>query len=183
MVATIRSITRSILGKKWLAPLLRVSLGVIFIISSLSKLPHQSEFTTTVMSYRILPDALARPLAAVLPFVELFVGCCLVLGLFTQFASALSILMTMGFIVADVWAMARHVEGFRCGCLGNLVNLTHTASLGIDLAMVIAFVGVKSNVVDAAIGEALKANRVVLLFIIPRRPRRHCGRANRTLRY
>jgi uncharacterized membrane protein YphA (DoxX/SURF4 family) len=214
MMANFRSMTKSILENKWLALGLRLSLGGIFIASSISKLPHQAEFTSTVLSYQMLPEGLARPFAAVLPFVELFAGCCLVLGLFTRFASALSIVLTMGFIAANIWALARHVGGFYCSCLGDLVNLTHAASLGIDLAMVltasllfirheragylglgtvlrragpqltktamlvlklaliglsmvviIAFVGTKPNLVDAEIHEALKADKVVFLFI------------------
>jgi uncharacterized membrane protein YphA (DoxX/SURF4 family) len=214
MTAALQSITESILENRWLALGLRLGLGGIFIASSISKLPHQAEFTSTVLSYQLLPGAMARPFAAALPFVEIFVGCCLVLGLFTRFVSALSIVLTVGFIVANIWALARHVGGFYCSCLGDLVNLTHTASLGIDLAMgltasflfvrhervgylglgtvvqrlgpqltntamlvlkvaliglsmvaVIALVGEKPNLVDAEIHEALKADRVVLLFI------------------
>lgn len=72
------------------------------------------------------------------PLVEALAGCRSLLGLFTQAASAPSISTTMGFIVANVWAMARHAEGFHCIRLGSLVNLTNTASLGIDLPMVFA---------------------------------------------
>ena len=138
MVAMLRKVARTAADNTWLILVLRLSLGAIFIISSVSKLPDQAEFTSKVLSYGMLPEVLARPFAAVLPFFELFAGCTLVLGVFIRFTSALSIPLILSFIVANAYALTRGVGDFYCGCLGNLVNLNHASSLAIDFAMVLA---------------------------------------------
>jgi hypothetical protein len=82
----------------------------------------------------MLPVALADLFGTVLPWAELFVGWCLVLGIFPTFASGICILMTLTFVVGNVSSFFRDV-GEACGCLGNLVNMNHTASLIVDFVM------------------------------------------------
>ena len=95
MKGTLRSAFR-VLSGRWPSLLLRLALGGLFIASSLSKLQHPSQFTTSVLSYQMLPEALARPFAAALPFAELYVGCSLVLGIFVLFSSAAGLLGSAG---------------------------------------------------------------------------------------
>ncbi len=113
---------------------LRVALGALFIISSFAKLQHPDLFVDAVQNYHMLPVALADFFGTVLPWVELFVGWCLVLGIFPTFASAICILMTLTFVVGNVSSFFRDV-GEACGCLGNLVNMNHTTSLIVDFVM------------------------------------------------
>ncbi len=113
---------------------LRVALGVLFIISSFAKLQHPDLFVDAVQNYHMLPAGLADLFGTVLPWVELFVGWCLVLGIFPTFASAICILMTLTFVVGNVSSFFRDV-GEACGCLGNLVNMNHTTSLIVDFVM------------------------------------------------
>ena len=137
MLTTTRRVLKWLLGNPWISLASRLSLGSLFVVSSSSKLSAQSVFTTKVLSYGMLPDSLARPFAAVLPFVELFAGCCLILGVFIRLTSALSIAMSLSFTVANLYAIFRHVGAFYCGCLGNLVNFSHPAALAIDFAMIL----------------------------------------------
>ena len=113
---------------------LRVALGALFIISSFAKLQHPDLFVDAVQNYHMLPVALADLFGTVLPWAELFVGWCLVLGIFPTFASAICILMTLTFVVGNVSSFFRDV-GEACGCLGNLVNMSHTTSLIVDFVM------------------------------------------------
>jgi len=113
---------------------LRVALGALFIISSYAKLQHPDLFVDAVQNYHMLPVALADLFGTVLPWAELFVGWCLVLGIFPTFASAICILMTLTFVVGNVSSFFRDV-GEACGCLGNLVNMNHTTSLIADFVM------------------------------------------------
>lgn len=138
MLTIARRISKRLVGNAWVVLALRLSLGGLFVVSSISKLSAQSVFTTKVLSYGILPDMLARPFAAALPFAELFAGCCLILGVFIRLTSALSTAMALSFMVANTYAIFGHVGAFYCGCLGDLVNLSHAASLGIDVAMILA---------------------------------------------
>jgi len=113
---------------------LRVALGALFIISAFAKLQHPDLFIDAVQNYHLLPQGLGDLFGTVLPWVELFVGWCLVLGIFPTFASAICILMTLTFVVGNVSSFFRDV-GEACGCLGNLVNMNHTTSLIVDFVM------------------------------------------------
>jgi len=113
---------------------LRVALGALFLISSISKLQHPDLFIDAVQNYHMLPAGLADLFGTVLPWAELFVGWCLVLGIFPTFAAAICILMTLAFVVANVASLFKDV-GEACGCLGNLVNMSHTTSLIVDIVM------------------------------------------------
>src|SRR5512136_3155864 len=113
---------------------LRVALGTLFIISAFAKLQHPDLFIDAVQNYHMLPVGLADLFGTVLPWAELFVGWCLVLGIFPTFAAVICILMTLTFVVGNVFSFFRDV-GEACGCLGNLVNMNHTTSLIVDFVM------------------------------------------------
>jgi uncharacterized membrane protein YphA (DoxX/SURF4 family) len=113
---------------------LRVALGALFVISGFSKLQHPDLFVDAVQQYGLLPDALAEVFGTVLPWVELFLGCSLVLGIFSTLAAAMSAALALSFIVANVYSFF-HPVGESCPCLGTLVNLSHTTALVIDIAM------------------------------------------------
>jgi len=113
---------------------LRVALGALFVISAFAKLQHPDLFIDAVQNYHMLPVALADLFGTVLPWAELFVGWCLVLGIFPTFASGICIVMTLTFVVGNVSSFFRDV-GEPCGCLGNLVNMNHITSLIVDFVM------------------------------------------------
>jgi hypothetical protein len=115
--------------------LLRLALGGLFVASSLSKLEYPGQFSASVLSYQMLPEDLARPFATGLPFVELFIGVSLVLGMLVLFASALTIPLSLSLIIANIYAIVRHVGGENCPCLGSLLTMSHSAALAIDFAM------------------------------------------------
>jgi len=113
---------------------LRVALGVVFLISSIAKLQYPDLFIDAVQNYGLLPQSLGEIFGTVLPWAELFIGWCLVLGIFPTFATAITIPMILSFIVANIASFFKDV-GEACGCLGNLVNMSHTTSLIMDIVM------------------------------------------------
>lgn len=113
---------------------LRVALGALFITSSFASLLHPDLFIDAVQNYHLLPQSLGDLFGTVLPWAELFIGWCLVLGIFPTFASAISIPLTLSFVVANISSFFRDV-GEACGCLGTLVNMSHTTSLIVDFVM------------------------------------------------
>jgi len=127
-----------LISNRWAMLLLRLALGGLFVVSSLSKLEYPQQFIDSVLSYHMLPEALARPFATILPFAELFIGCSLVLGTFVLFASALTIPLGLSLAIANIYALVRHVGGDTCSCLGSLVTMSHTAALAIDVAMALS---------------------------------------------
>jgi uncharacterized membrane protein YphA (DoxX/SURF4 family) len=113
---------------------LRVGLGVLFLISSIAKLQHPDLFIDAVQNYHLLPQSLGDLFGTVLPWAELFIGWCLVLGILPTFAAAISIPLILSFMVGNISSFFRDV-GEACGCLGNLVNMSHTTSLIVDMVM------------------------------------------------
>ena len=118
----------------WLLLFLRVCLGGLFITSSIGKFQYPDLFIDAVKSYDILPVALAELFGKVLPWVELFIGCSLILGIFSTFAAGIAAALTLSFIIANIYSLF-HPGVMACGCLGRLVTLSHGAALAIDFAM------------------------------------------------
>ena len=112
---------------------LRVVLGSLFILSATSKLPHQVEFIDVVSSYHLLPESLAQFYGTILPWVELAVGCLLIVGLFSRYAAVACILMVASFIVANGTAV--YSKAYCGACFGELVTLKTSDALIIDIVI------------------------------------------------
>lgn len=122
--------------KRWWFLALQFSLGIIFIVASVTKLSVQSLFINEVLGYGLLPDALARVYAIMLPWVELFAGIALIFSIFTTAALVLSLLMAVSFAIANVYALSQGI-GESCGnCFGQLIPLSLPAALVIDIMMI-----------------------------------------------
>ena len=130
---------KTILQNRWLFFALRLILGVIFIVASISKIQDIAKFVSVVTSYGILPDSLAHLYGYAAPWVELFVGCALILGVFVRFSAALLIPLTLSFMVASSYALVNAVGG-NCGCFGKFFTLSHPIALTIDVLMLLASV-------------------------------------------
>jgi thiol-disulfide isomerase/thioredoxin/uncharacterized membrane protein YphA (DoxX/SURF4 family) len=116
--------------------MLRLALGGIFITAGIAKLSSQAEFINAVIGYGILPDSLARLYGYVLPWAELAIGLCLVLGLFTRVASGLVLPIALSFVIANSYAIYLQFQD-DCGCFGALVPMSYPASLTLDILMML----------------------------------------------
>ena len=110
----------------------RFVVGGIFLVAAVSKLPMQGEWVETVVADIIFPvSPIALFYASALPWLELTLGLCLILGLFTRFFSVLSIPIIASFITAN--ALALYYDQFgTCGCLGPSIIISHKVALVID---------------------------------------------------
>ncbi len=133
MIERLRQVDRM----AWLLFFLRAGLGGLLLVSAVTKFHYPELFIDAVLSYDLLPESLARLYGTVLPWVELFVGFSLILGIFNTMAAGVSALMTVSFIVANVYSLF-HPGADACGCLGQLVNLSHPVALTIDFVMLAA---------------------------------------------
>jgi uncharacterized membrane protein YphA (DoxX/SURF4 family) len=71
-----------------------------------------------VRAYDLLPEAVVPTVGHLLPLVEIVVGACLLLGLLTRGAAALSTLLLLAFVVGIAAAWARGIQ-IECGCFGG----------------------------------------------------------------
>src|SRR4051794_29627514 len=102
----------------WISTVVRLVLGAVFVIASLSKLGKVDETVRAVRAYRILPESLVHPVAYALPYLELAVGVLLIVGLGTRIVAILAGVMLLLFIAAVASAGAPGVE-IDCGWFGG----------------------------------------------------------------
>ena len=127
---------KTILQNRWLIFSLRLILGAIFIVASIAKIQDIPRFVSTVTSYGILPDGLAHLYGNIVPWVELLIGCSLIMGVFIRLSAVLLIPLIFSFMVASSYALANAVGG-PCGCFGKFLTMSHPVSLTIDVLMLI----------------------------------------------
>ena len=104
--------------RQWLGTTARLVTGGVWIWAGVLKLPHPEESVLAVRAYQLLPGDSATPVGHLLPVLEVVVGVCLVLGLLTRGAAAVSGLLFLAFIIgiASVWARGIEID---CGCFGG----------------------------------------------------------------
>ena len=96
----------------------RLLVGGVWIAAGLIKLPDPAGSVRAVRAYDLLPESVVPPVGHTLPILEVVVGMCLVLGLFTRAASVVSAVLFVAFIIgiASAWARGLQIE---CGCFGG----------------------------------------------------------------
>ena len=129
----------SLLKNKWVIFAFRISLGVVFLYASFDKIRDPGSFSSNIQNYQILPYGITNLFAIFLPWVELYAGACLLLGVFLNGAALLSMGMMVMFIIALGQALARGLD-IECGCFsqeGSLVGLNTLLRDIIWLAMAV----------------------------------------------
>ena len=103
----------------------RILIGGILIYASFNKIADPGGFARAIDNYHLIPFGLENIMAILLPWVELIVGICLILGIFIDGAAFLVIAMMIVFIIAITFAI---LSGYNieCGCglkPGELVGI------------------------------------------------------------
>src|SRR4051794_32973383 len=94
----------------------RLALGLIFLLSGLTKLGVPDAFQASIESYEMpLPSALVHLMAVGLPPLELGIGAWLVIGLFVRFSAGVSAGLLVIFLIAMIQAVFRGLDP-NCGC-------------------------------------------------------------------
>ncbi|HEX9897446.1 MAG TPA: MauE/DoxX family redox-associated membrane protein [Dehalococcoidales bacterium] len=125
-----------ILKNRWVVLGFRVILGGIFLAASISKILDMNGFVNTVVGYELIPRTLAEIYGWIVPWVELFIGWSLVLGVLPRLSAAISIPLVISFAIASSYALEKFPDSI-CGCFGNFIALSHPVSLTIDGIMFI----------------------------------------------
>jgi len=106
---------RRFLAHPLLVSLLRVALGVVFIVASLDKIQNPEAFATTIANYRLLPYKFINGIAIVLPWLEVVTGAFLVLGVWIRASTMIAWGLLFTFSIAISQALARGLD-ISCGC-------------------------------------------------------------------
>jgi uncharacterized membrane protein YphA (DoxX/SURF4 family) len=106
----------------WLATVVRLVLGIVWIVAGSLKLGDLASSVRAVRAYELLPDLAAQIVGAGLPLVEVVLGLLLVAGLGTRAAALISIPLLSAFVVGIGAAWARGLQ-IDCGCFSSGGNL------------------------------------------------------------
>jgi uncharacterized membrane protein YphA (DoxX/SURF4 family) len=90
----------------------------VLLWAGLAKAFDRQSAILAVNAYDVLPDGLVRPVAAVLPWLEIGVAVLLILGLFVRFAGIATAALAGVFIAGMAQAKARGLQ-IGCGCFGG----------------------------------------------------------------
>jgi len=104
-----------LLRNEWLGLLFRLVLGGVFVYASLDKIIHPEGFAHAVYNYRLIPAVLVNLFALFLPWLELFCGMALILGMRVDGAALIIGGLLAVFIVAVSINLIRGVD-IACGC-------------------------------------------------------------------
>ncbi len=105
-------------GHAWIALVVRLYLGGVFLTACIHKLLHPDVFALDVATYQLLPLWAVNFYALVVPWVELMAGAMLVLGVRVRGASLLVLLMMLSFMIALGWALHLGLD-MSCGCFAS----------------------------------------------------------------
>jgi uncharacterized membrane protein YphA (DoxX/SURF4 family) len=99
----------------WAGTVARVGLAAVWAWAGLAKIADPAGAVLSVRAYRLLPEALVRPVAWGLPFLELAVAVLLVTGIATRLAAGISAGMLVVFLlgIAAAWGRGLQID---CGC-------------------------------------------------------------------
>lgn len=113
--------------KQWIGLVARLVTGGVWIVAGAIKLPDPSSSIRAVRAYELLPESVVPMVGVALPVVEVVIGVCLVLGLFTRVMGALSALLFVLFIIGISAAWARGLS-IDCGCFGGGGEIENAAA-------------------------------------------------------
>jgi len=130
----------------WIAFGASILLALVFLTAAVGKLMGESAFLLTVSTY-ILGFEVSNFIATWLPWLELVLGLCLLVGIFPQIVSGISTLLVAAFVMHNGWMIGQGLGYEPCGCLGVFDKLfqgklSTTGSLYIDIALIVLALGV-----------------------------------------
>lgn len=99
----------------YLILLMRITLGVVFLVASYEKIIEPEKFARDINNYHIIPFGLENIIALIIPLLELFIGLGLIIGVMVDGATVISGGLMIVFILLISQAMLRGFN-IECGC-------------------------------------------------------------------
>ncbi len=112
--------------KSTIAIIIRVILGFLFLYASLDKIIYPSKFAEVIYNYRLLPVELVNICAILVPWIEVFIGIMLLIGIWVDASAFMLSSITFVFTFMIISAIFRGLN-IECGCFsldaeGSLVS-------------------------------------------------------------
>ncbi len=113
---------------------LHLLFGGVFVYAGAVKAWDPAAFLLDIRSFELLPDPWAAWLAMSLPWLEIFAGLAVMIGLLRAGGLLLLNACLLGFLAAILIAWARGLD-IRCGCFGSGGSSEYVELLVRDLAL------------------------------------------------
>lgn len=115
--SAVRRVTDGPAGE-WIGTAARLGLAIVWAWAGLAKISDPAVAAQAVRAYRILPEALVKPVGYGLPFLEVALAVLLLVGLGVRIAAVISVLLLLTFIagISSAWARGISID---CGCFGG----------------------------------------------------------------
>ena len=95
--------------------ILRMILGLLFLVSGILKIMDPVQFVNDIDNYRMLPYILVTLMAIILPWLELLCGIALITGIFKHGAALIILILSVIFLTAIISVLFRGLD-ISCGC-------------------------------------------------------------------
>ncbi|MES2292526.1 MAG: MauE/DoxX family redox-associated membrane protein [Pseudomonadota bacterium] len=102
----------------------RVCLGLVFALAAIQKIRHWRVLEGVISNYRLLPDALIKPAALLLPPVELLLGGLLLAGVVPAVVAVGGMALLLLFAAAMAVNIRRGRSHIDCGCHQSFLRQT-----------------------------------------------------------
>lgn len=129
---------RTVLSNKYFVLAIRLVLGFVFIYASIDKIAHPAEFAQAIYNYRMLPHWTINSMALVMPWLELFCGVLIAIGILFRGSALMIGVMLAVFIIAISSALVRGLD-ISCGCFS--VEGGHGVAVDLLVRDVLMFIG------------------------------------------
>ena len=111
-------------------------MGIVLVYAGAAKAAGPAEeFAYIISAYDVIPRDFTLPAAALMPWIELFVGWALILGFQTRLAAAAAGVIFLAFVGAVGSTVLRGINLPNCGCFGDSLHLTAVQAFAMDLCM------------------------------------------------
>ncbi|MEN6295698.1 MAG: MauE/DoxX family redox-associated membrane protein [Chloroherpetonaceae bacterium] len=112
---------KKLLNNEYVLLICRIVVGLMFIVVGVGKIANPEEFAKEIANYQILPYLFVNITAIIIPWIELFAGILLLLGVQTKSSSIVIAVMTVVFTIAVIIAIAKGLN-IECGCYSNIAS-------------------------------------------------------------
>jgi len=127
---------KTIFTHPYLALILRLYIGGLFIYASMYKIRYPELFAYTIATYNMAPYWAIDMLAFVLPWVEFVSGVLLFVGIRARFAAVIIGLLLIVFTIATFTNVMRHAC-ISCGCFPDSEEIIGWGTLVRDMIWII----------------------------------------------
>lgn len=108
----------------------KVFIGALFIIASVTKIPDTAKFADSITNYKLLPEFMVMPMAAIVPWIQMITGIMLILDIYPRSSAFILCGLLVAYIIAITQAYVRGID-IECGCFDLLIQFGIEDRVGI----------------------------------------------------